>query len=140
MDLDHFKEINDTLGHGVGDRALCDAANVLNSAIRPYDSCGRYAGDEFIVLLPGCNRAEAEAKRRELQHALDSLSIETQEGQRVRLAVSAGAATYPDDGSTDETLLAAADRRMYRDKAERKRRWLTDSPSGPHVQVSSVQH
>jgi diguanylate cyclase (GGDEF)-like protein len=140
LDLDHFKEINDTLGHGVGDRALCDAANVLNSAIRPYDSCGRYAGDEFIVLLPGCNRAEAEAKRRELQHALDSLSIETQEGQRVRLAVSAGAATYPDDGSTDETLLAAADRRMYRDKAERKRRWLTDSPSGPHVQVSSVQH
>jgi diguanylate cyclase (GGDEF)-like protein len=123
MDVDHFKEINDTFGHGAGDRALRDAAAVLRSCIRPYDSCGRYAGDEFIVVLPGCDRVEAEIKRRELQHALDVLTIETREGQPVHLAVSAGAATYPDDGTTDETLLAAADRRMYQDKADRKLRW-----------------
>jgi diguanylate cyclase (GGDEF)-like protein len=143
MDVDRFKEINDTFGHGVGDRALRDAAEVLRSSIRPYDSCGRYAGDEFIVVLPGCDRIEAEIKRRELQHALDLLAIETREGQPVRLAVSAGAATYPDDGATDEALLAAADRRMYEDKAERKLRWQdraaepADVAAGP---APIVQH
>ena len=68
MDLDNFKEINDTHGHHVGDHALCEVARVLRTAIRPYDICVRYAGDEFIVVLSGCGADEAEHKRQELQH------------------------------------------------------------------------
>ena len=69
MDLDNFKEINDTYGHHVGDRALRDIARALRTGIRPYDICVRYAGDEFIVVLSGCNGEEAERKRLELQRA-----------------------------------------------------------------------
>ena len=70
LDLDDFKEINDTFGHHVGDRALRDVAQVLRAVIRPYDICVRYAGDEFIVVLAGCGLEEAENKRKELQQAI----------------------------------------------------------------------
>ena len=81
MDLDNFKDINDTYGHHIGDRALRDVAGVLRTAIRPYDICVRYAGDEFIVVLSGCGGEEAERKRVELQRAVDSLPFEPRPGQ-----------------------------------------------------------
>jgi len=121
MDLDDFKDINDNHGHHVGDRALCDVATALRSAIRPYDVCVRYAGDEFIVVLSGCGRDEAENKRLELQRAVDALHFEARAGQRLPLAISVGAAVFPHDGETYESLLATADSRMYRDKGRRKK-------------------
>ena len=121
MDLDNFKEINDTFGHHVGDRALRDIATVLRAGIRPYDVCVRYAGDEFIVVLAGCGADEAERKRLELQRAVDGLQFEARPGRTLRLAISVGAAVFPHDGDTYETLLAMADSRMYRDKTRRKR-------------------
>src|SRR5437867_2213885 len=121
MDLDNFKEINDTYGHHVGDRALRDIAGVLRAGIRPYDICVRYAGDEFIVVLSGCGGEEAERKRLELQRAVDQLHFEPRPGKRLPLAISVGASVFPHDGNTYETLLATADSRMYRDKTRRKR-------------------
>ena len=121
MDLDNFKEINDTFGHHVGDRALRDIATVLRAGIRPYDVCVRYAGDEFIVVLAGCGADEAERKRLELQRAVDGLQFEARPGRMLPLAISVGAAVFPHDGDTYETLLATADSRMYRDKTRRKR-------------------
>src|SRR5262245_33356854 len=121
MDLDSFQEINDTYGHHVGDRALCDVAGVLRTAIRPYDICVRYAGDEFIVVLSGCGAEEAERKRLELQKAVDDVTFEAQPGKVVPLAISIGASVFPHDGDSYETLLATADSRMYRDKTRRKR-------------------
>jgi diguanylate cyclase (GGDEF)-like protein/putative nucleotidyltransferase with HDIG domain len=121
MDLDNFKDINDTYGHHVGDRALRDVAGVLRAGIRPYDICVRYAGDEFIVVLSGCGGEEAEAKRLELQRDVDSMKFEARPGKLLPLAVSIGAAVFPHDGDTYETLLANADSRMYRDKTRRKR-------------------
>jgi len=120
MDLDGFKQINDTHGHHVGDQALCEIADVLRRGIRPYDICVRYAGDEFIVVLSGCNAEEAEAKRIELQRAVDAIPFEARPGRHVRLGVSIGAAVFPRDGRTYEGLLASADRRMYQDKADRR--------------------
>jgi diguanylate cyclase (GGDEF)-like protein len=119
MDLDDFKEINDTHGHRAGDRALREVGRVLRSAIRPYDTCVRYAGDEFIVVLSGCGREEADAKRRELQESVARLILEVESGQ-VPLLISAGIAVYPQDGEAYEALLAAADREMYVDKHARK--------------------
>jgi diguanylate cyclase (GGDEF)-like protein/putative nucleotidyltransferase with HDIG domain len=120
MDLDSFKEINDTYGHHIGDRALRDVAGVLRAAIRPYDICVRYAGDEFIVVLSGCGGEEAERKRVELQRAVDSLPFEPRPGRTLQLAISVGAAIFPHDGDSYEALLATADSRMYRDKTRRK--------------------
>ena len=121
MDLDCFKEINDNHGHHVGDRALCEVARVLRAAIRPYDICVRYAGDEFIVVLSGCSMQEAEQKRLELQQSIDEVYFEARPGKRLKLGISLGTAVFPHDGATYEALLAVADNRMYQDKAARKR-------------------
>ena len=120
LDLDDFKGINDQHGHLSGDRALQEVANALRETTRPYDVCVRYGGDEFVVLLASNGRAEAEQQRRRLQDAVSAIRFETLTGELVPLNVSAGAAVYPDDGETYERLLARADRRMYRDKAQRK--------------------
>ena len=120
MDLDSFKHINDTYGHHVGDRALREVATVLRTGIRPYDICVRYAGDEFIVVLSGCGCDEAERKRFELQRAVDDLRFEPRPGKALPLAISVGAAVFPHDGASYETLLSTADSRMYRNKARRK--------------------
>jgi diguanylate cyclase (GGDEF)-like protein/putative nucleotidyltransferase with HDIG domain len=120
MDLNDFKEINDNHGHHIGDKALRAVANMLRAAIRPYDICVRYAGDEFIVVLSGCGYDEAESKRLELQHAIDKLTFEARPGVPLPLSISAGAAVFPHDGDSYESLLATADSRMYGDKSMRK--------------------
>ncbi|MEO7273400.1 MAG: HD domain-containing phosphohydrolase [Vicinamibacterales bacterium] len=122
MDLDGFKEINDTHGHHVGDRALVDIARTLRTGIRPYDICFRYAGDEFIVVLPGCSYEEALAKGADLQRSISEMSFDARPGTPVTLGISVGIAVFSRDGESYETLLATADSRMYQNKAERKRR------------------
>jgi diguanylate cyclase (GGDEF)-like protein len=122
MDLDNFKEINDTYGHNAGDRALREVARILRAGIRPYDICIRYAGDEFVVVLAGCGADEAERKRLELQRGVDDLVFEARPGRRVPVSISVGAAIFPKDGDGYEAIMAAADNRMYRDKTFRKQR------------------
>jgi diguanylate cyclase (GGDEF)-like protein len=89
--------------------------------IRPYDICVRYAGDEFIVVLAGCGREEAEHKRVELQRAVEGILFDPLPDKLVPLSISAGVAVFPHDGDSYESLLAKADSRMYRDKSARKR-------------------
>jgi diguanylate cyclase (GGDEF)-like protein/putative nucleotidyltransferase with HDIG domain len=119
IDIDGLKAINDTYGHNVGDAALRAVATTLQGSLRPYDLCVRYAGDEFIIVVSGCSEADAEAKRRDLQLRITQIEIDVR-GAPVRLGASAGVAVFPDNGRTYDTLLAAADHRMYRDKAERR--------------------
>ena len=135
MDLDNFKDINDSHGHHVGDKALCEVARVLRTAIRPYDICVRYAGDEFIVVLSGCGAEEAEHKRQELQKGIDEVYFEARQGKRVPLGISVGAAVFPHDGESYESLLAVADSRMYQDKAHRKKQGTREP--GRHEMVTS---
>jgi diguanylate cyclase (GGDEF)-like protein len=121
MDLDGFKEINDRYGHHVGDRALREVARVLRAEIRPYDICVRYAGDEFVIVLSDCGPEEAESKRRELQDAVAKVPFEVRPEQLLTLQCSCGSASFPRDGETYEVLMSTADKRMYEDKAIRKR-------------------
>jgi diguanylate cyclase (GGDEF)-like protein/putative nucleotidyltransferase with HDIG domain len=139
MDVDGFKAINDTYGHSVGDGALRAIAQALQQALRPYDLCVRYAGDEFIIVLSDCSRELAETKRRELQSRLSEIELTVRPGRTIRLAISAGAAVFPHDGATYEALLTEADQRMYRDKSMRRddvsvaRRSATSEFLGPDI-------
>ncbi|MEW5982699.1 MAG: diguanylate cyclase [Acidobacteriota bacterium] len=120
LDCDNLKTVNDTYGHQTGDQVLRDIAGVLRNAIRPYDVCARYGGDEFIVALADCGLKEAEAKGRELQQAIEYHPLTTTRGTRLRCSISFGAAAFPADGSEYQALLAAADSRMYADKEARR--------------------
>ena len=136
MDLDRFKDINDSHGHHVGDRALREVARVLRNGIRPYDICVRYAGDEFVVVLSGCGAGEAEQKRLELQQAIDAMPFEVRPGRVERLGCSFGVAVFPHDGAVYESLLAVADKRMYKDKGERKARGAARPEPGANPSAS----
>jgi diguanylate cyclase (GGDEF)-like protein/putative nucleotidyltransferase with HDIG domain len=125
LDLDRLKEINDTYGHEAGDRALRTIGSVLKATVRQNDLCARFAGDEFVVVLWDCP-PEHEARRvQELQNAVAAHPFEPRPGVRLSLSISAGPARFPDDGHTFDELLAAADERMYRDKAVRRSRNVT---------------
>jgi diguanylate cyclase (GGDEF)-like protein len=120
LDMDGLKYFNDQFGHHTGDRAIREVATVLPPLLRPYDLCARFAGDEFVVALWDCDATQAEARRVELQQAVAATTIDVGRGKTVAMGISAGAATFPDDGQTIEELMALADRRMYQNKLARK--------------------
>jgi diguanylate cyclase (GGDEF)-like protein/putative nucleotidyltransferase with HDIG domain len=122
LDLDRLKEINDTYGHEAGDRALRAIGSVLKSTVRQHDLCARFAGDEFVVVLWDCSVENETRRMQELQTTVSAYPFEPRTGVRVSLAISAGAARFPSDGRTFNELLAAADARMYQDKAGRRSR------------------
>jgi diguanylate cyclase (GGDEF)-like protein/PAS domain S-box-containing protein len=122
-DLDHFKEVNDSLGHLVGDELLCAIGLRLRDNVRSQDTVARMGGDEFVMLLPTTGRADALALAHKLQHALrQPLSLSGMHDYRPRASV--GVAIYPDDGQSSDELLRNADTAMYvaktsgRDRAE----------------------
>ena len=115
IDLDRFKQVNDTLGHAAGDELLRAVARRLSSCVREADTVARLAGDEFTLLLPGLNYAEdVGAISRKLLEALRRPFVIG--GQEVRVTSSGGIALYPEDGDSEETLLRNADTAMYRAK------------------------
>jgi diguanylate cyclase (GGDEF)-like protein len=112
LDLDHFKEINDTLGHAIGDKVLQLVARRLESAIRESDTASRYGGDEFLILLAEISQtADAEQIAEKIISALEvPASIED---KTLQLAISIGIAIYPEDGKDAATLIDCADKAMY---------------------------
>ncbi len=121
MDLDHFKEVNDTLGHKTGDRVLIEISHVLRNQMRKSDTCIRYGGDEFIGILPGADSTASRTVLRKLQDAIDQHPIQLSDGREIQMGVSLGAATFPDDGNRLEELIVIADKRMYENKTKRNR-------------------
>jgi diguanylate cyclase (GGDEF)-like protein len=118
VDLDRFKEINDTLGHHYGDEVLRQVAHRLGNCVGQDATVARLGGDEFAILLRGLDSADAalevaERARRSLTMPLDAAGI------RLELGGSVGVATYPDDGRDVETLLQRADIAMYEAKSGR---------------------
>ena len=112
IDLDKFKDVNDTLGHDAGDRLLEIVAHRLTESLRAQDTVGRQGGDEFIVLLASLSTAEDAA--RVAQKILDAMAVPFElNGQTLRSGASIGIATYPQDGADVETLLKNSDTAMY---------------------------
>jgi diguanylate cyclase (GGDEF)-like protein/PAS domain S-box-containing protein len=116
LDLDHFKDINDTLGHSIGDAVLIEVANRLKATIREEDTVSRLGGDEFILVFPGINADGAAIVASKLVEAV-SMPYLIDEHELVGTP-SIGIAIYPNDGDNFEDLLKNADTAMYRVKQE----------------------
>lgn len=116
LDLDDFKDINDTYGHPAGDEALCGVAEILREHIRKGDLASRIGGDEFTVVLMETGRAGATVVAATLGRALRDRVFTTPDGKHFHLTVSIGIASYPTDAQSDADLIAGADSAMYRAK------------------------
>lgn len=126
-DLDHFKHINDTYGHLAGDAVLRETARRMRDALRPYDSIGRYGGEEFLLVLSGCNATGAAALAERLRIAVNERTIILSEGH-VSVTLSAGVTTSKGN-HTAEVLVKAADTALYRAKRHGRNRVETSVPS-----------
>jgi diguanylate cyclase (GGDEF)-like protein len=118
LDLDRFKQFNDTFGHEVGDVLLREMGRLLQTAVRGGDVACRYGGEEFVLVLPD---AEAEVTRQRAERICDAVKhlYISHQGQSVgSVSVSAGVAAFPAHGTTAEALVQAADAALYRAKAE----------------------
>jgi diguanylate cyclase (GGDEF)-like protein len=114
MDLDRFKEVNDTLGHHSGDLLLCAAAGRIRNAVRESDVVSRLGGDEFAVLLPGASRERAAQVAERIQETLEERFNVT--GATIDVEASIGIALFPDNAADVSTLLQRADLAMYKAK------------------------
>lgn len=140
-DLDHFKSINDTYGHLSGDCALREVAKRMQSDIRPYDAVGRYGGEEFLILLPGCGGSETRDKAERLREAITRVPIDTPAGAlTVTMSIgSAATADWPQDSANQ--ILQMADLALYRAKKEgRNRSVMAGASEREESHQTDVEH
>jgi diguanylate cyclase (GGDEF)-like protein/PAS domain S-box-containing protein len=116
MDIDHFKEFNDTFGHKAGDIMLQSLVNLISGQIRKGDALCRYGGEEFVVVMSNASLENAHRRAEEWRVAFETIRMDY-EGQRLQTTISLGVAAYPDHGVTDQELLRAVDRALYAAKA-----------------------
>lgn len=132
LDVDHFKQFNDTYGHGAGDRVLQSVGRLLRGRVRAEDVVCRYGGEEFVVVMPGASldvvQGRAETLRREASH----FALDGQNPMQTPITLSAGIAIFPDHGDAWELVIAAADEALYRAKHEgRDRVIVAGARDGP---------
>lgn len=131
VDLDNFKTINDTYGHLAGDVVLQETARRLQASIRPYDSIGRYGGEEFLIILPGCDEPDGFSQGERLRLALCSEPIVFPEAQCILTGSFGGTSALPGHRGTSESLIRTADDALYRAKREGRNRviYLSHEPA-----------
>jgi two-component system, cell cycle response regulator len=132
-DLDHFKRINDTHGHLVGDTVLREMATRIRAVLRPYDCVGRYGGEEFLVVAPDCDEAAALAVAERLRTCIASQAMVLPESSiSISVTLSLGvAATTDPDRTGPEALIRAADGALYQAKAKGRNRAEIAGPLEP---------
>ena len=139
LDLDDFKDVNDTLGHHAGDELLIAIGGRLAQVARAESIVARIGGDEFAILLPGADRAEAEGAAERLITEIGQVSVEI-EGRVTRSTASVGVVAYPEHGMEVEDLLARADMAMYRAKELGRARYqVFDETEGWQAHIEDGQ-
>ena len=118
IDIDHFKDFNDTYGHTMGDALLQNLGEFLQSHVRGEDVACRYGGEEFILIMPNTSIATAEERAEYLREAVKQLQVESDSQPSDGITLSLGIAIYPEHGRTMEAVLRAADAALYRAKQE----------------------
>jgi diguanylate cyclase (GGDEF)-like protein len=116
LDIDNFKRVNDTYGHGAGDRVLRAIARQIHNAIREGDIACRYGGEELVILMPECPADTAAERAEELRAAIEACISEAGGNGPSRITASFGVAEFPAHGHDAESLFQAADKAMYRAK------------------------
>jgi diguanylate cyclase (GGDEF)-like protein len=131
LDLDHFKQVNDTWGHQAGDDVLAIFADRARDQVRRQDALVRRGGEEFVLIMPDTGREEAEHVAERIRRAMDEETIALRGGVSIRQSVSIGVATW-DGSETPAELENRADRAMYAAKEAGRNRVTTASgPAGP---------
>ncbi|QJB55433.1 diguanylate cyclase [Pseudodesulfovibrio sp. zrk46] len=132
IDIDHFKKVNDTYGHPVGDMVLKEVARLLNANIRTSDILARYGGEEFAILIPSQTAPEARQAAEKLRNVIEVNDM-VMDGPEVRVTISAGVADIEPlrskGGNMKDKLIQNADRALYRAKAEGRNRIEVHVPS-----------
>jgi two-component system, cell cycle response regulator len=113
MDIDFFKNLNDTYGHQAGDEALRIVAALLQQEVRPTDQVARYGGEEFVIILPETSGDDAAALADRLRQAIAATAVPVAPDQSTHITASIGLAAFPSDAQTDDKLTAAADKALY---------------------------
>jgi diguanylate cyclase (GGDEF)-like protein len=139
-DIDHFKNVNDTFGHLVGDVVLRDVAQRISSLIRPYDSVGRFGGEEFLVVVPSSDELATLGLAERIREEINSSTIRM-EGATISVTVSFGiAASTPENALDPNEMLRLADDALYRAKANgRNRCEIASSTSRKEQTVEGVE-
>jgi diguanylate cyclase (GGDEF)-like protein len=122
IDVDNFKQLNDSHGHLVGDRMLCRLARECESCLRTPDVFCRYGGDEFVIIAPETSALAAITMARRMRQNIDALGTDRPFGTLGTLAISIGIAVWEDSFKTNNDFIAAADSALYQAKTTGRNR------------------
>ena len=125
LDLDHFKEYNDTFGHNAGDELLCALGQLIQDQVRREDIACRFGGEEFLLIMPGAPLEIALERANELNRSVKMLHKNSPALKPI--TISAGVAIFPDHGGNGKDVIRAADAALYRAKEEGRDRVVVAS-------------
>ncbi|HEY8224656.1 MAG TPA: diguanylate cyclase [Pyrinomonadaceae bacterium] len=139
LDLDEFKNVNDSYGHKIGDKMLHEVALLIQSQLREYDFLARYAGDEFVAIVPELVGMQVEELCMRIEKAVSQFALPVGRGRYARVGISLGSATFGVDGQTLDQLVMNADMEMYRVKSNhRLERTMPAQPMPPPEDGSAI--
>src|SRR6266705_1734381 len=137
IDVDHFKQVNDTLGHEAGDCVLRRIADELASCVREEDVACRSGGEEFVIILPGAGKTALRSRAETVRRKIEQARIQAGDGT-LNLTVSIGLASFPSYGDIGKSVLRAADVALYKAKAAGRNRVAMCTPSGARSTAAGV--
>jgi diguanylate cyclase (GGDEF)-like protein/putative nucleotidyltransferase with HDIG domain len=139
LDLDGFKKVNDTFGHKVGDMLLKEISKVMRAELREYDFLARYAGDEFVAIIPDTTAAAMEELCERMEKAVLGFRLPIGDGRFAQVGVSMGSSSYTGRGETLDQVIIAADQAMYSVKASHKQKNNKPEPTPKAEATVSVE-